>query len=462
MLLKYFFDKALAQASYLVGCQQTNQAVIIDPARDITPYLKAAADENMTIAMILETHIHADYVSGARELADATGAALFLSGSGGGDWSYTFLDETRGDRALRDGDTFLLGNVRFTVLHTPGHTPEHVCFLLTDTLAADQAMGVFTGDCLFVGDMGRPDLLESAAGVVGSSDIGARGQFANMLRFKRLPDYLQVWPGHGAGSACGKALGSTPSSTLGYEKLFNPAFHFSDEDAFVRWLLAGQPETPPYFTHMKRINKHGAALLRELPPVERLEGFALADILKTQANVIDARPDAHDASVIGGAIRIVPVSKFNTYAGWMVDYHQPTYLIAMADAVESLVRDLRAVGIDDVRGVFTPRDVENTLTFLAQTDNDGAAALIERGALVLDVRGESEYESGHIDGAVNIPYGMLAQHAGQLPRDTPILVHCQSGVRSQIAMSVLDKLGFTNAVNLRDGYTGWEHWRQRA
>ncbi len=462
MLLKYFFDKALAQASYMIACQKTHQAVIIDPARDTTRYLKAAADESMTITVITETHIHADFVSGAHELATVTGAPLYLSGEGGADWSYTFLDAGRGDRAMYAGDSFMLGNIRFDVLHTPGHTPEHICFRITDTAGADKPMGIFTGDCLFVGDMGRPDLLETAAGVVGSKAIGARGQYANMLRFKDMPDYLQVWPGHGAGSACGKALGSTPSSTLGYEKLFNPAFHFSDGVSFERWLLAGQPETPRYFGRMKQINKHGAPLISELAPIDALEGFTLADILKTNANVIDARLDTRDGSMITGAIRIVPSTKFNTYAGWMVDYDAPTYLIAAPNDAEGLIEELRAVGIDDVRGVFAPREVESAIRFMAQTDVAGAAALIEQGALVLDVRAASEYDAAHIDGAINLPYGVLAEHADELPRDTPIIVHCQSGIRSQIAMSVLDKLGFTNAINMSDGYSGWEYARENA
>src|SRR5690606_11978012 len=180
MLLKYFYDPALSQASYMVGCQACGEALIVDPARDITPYLEAAAAENLRIAHVVETHIHADFVSGSRELVDACGATLYLSAEGGPDWQYDFADENT--RLLRDGDTFAVGQVRFDVLHTPGHTPEHIVLLLTDTAAADRPMGLFTGDCLFVGDVGRPDLLETAAKIANTAAAGARQQFANVER----------------------------------------------------------------------------------------------------------------------------------------------------------------------------------------------------------------------------------------------------------------------------------------
>ncbi|MFN8528257.1 MAG: MBL fold metallo-hydrolase [Anaerolineae bacterium] len=460
MLLKYFYDRALAQASYFVGCQQTGEAVLIDPMRDISPYLAAAAEEGMTIVAITETHIHADFVSGARELAACTGAPLYLSGEGGPDWSYTFLDPGRGDRALYDGDHFMVGNVRIDVLHTPGHTPEHLCFIVTDTKGANRPLGIFTGDCVFVGDMGRPDLLETAAGVIGSAQVGAHGQWLNMLKFQAMPDYLQIYPGHGAGSACGKALGAIPTSTVGYEKMFNPAFQFTDESSFVRWMLSGQPETPHYFKHMKRINKIGAPLLADLPVPQPMEGFILGDVLKSDANLIDARPDMRDGSVIGGSLRIFPTNKFNTYAGWMVDYDLPTYLIVDMDGLPELLKSLRAVGVDQVEGYFPPAEVESAERLLPHTDVEGARALIVSGAALLDVRAASEYDDGHIADAVNIPYGLISANIAHLPRETPLIVYCQSGVRSAIATSLLVKLGFSNVVNLNGGFDAWQKANQ--
>jgi hydroxyacylglutathione hydrolase len=229
MLLKYFYDSGLAQASYMVGCAETGEAMVVDPSRDVTPYLESARQEGLRITHVTETHIHADFVSGSRELADRSGARLYLSDMGGQDWKYGFEAVL-----IHAGDSWHVGNIRIEAIHAPGHTPEHLAFQVTDTAHADAPIGLFTGDFLFVGDVGRPDLLEEAAGIANTSETGARQQFANVHRFKTMPDYLQVWPGHGAGSACGKALGAIPSTTLGYEKLFNPAFQFDNEESLNR------------------------------------------------------------------------------------------------------------------------------------------------------------------------------------------------------------------------------------
>jgi hydroxyacylglutathione hydrolase len=239
MLLERYYDESLAQASFLVGCERTREAIVIDPNRDVARYVKAAAARRMTIRYVTETHIHADYLSGARGLAEAARATLLLSGHGGADWSYRFADGD-GVRLVQEGDEITLGAVRLRVLHTPGHTPEHVAFLVTDTAAGDAPMGIVTGDFVFVGDVGRPDLLEKAANVRGSMEQSARQLYASLQRLRTFPDYLQLWPGHGAGSACGKALGAVPQTTLGYERVVNPAFQQATEAEFVRWVLAGR------------------------------------------------------------------------------------------------------------------------------------------------------------------------------------------------------------------------------
>ena len=246
MILKHFYEEKLAQASYLIGCVSTGEALVGDPNRDVEQYIKAAETEGLRITHVTETHIHADFVSGSRELAARTGATLYLSDEGDENWKYAFAEEA-GAVLLRDGDTLMVGNIRIEVLHTPGHTPEHLIFLVTDTAEADKPMGAITGDFVFVGDVGRPDLLEKAAGVEGSTDAAARTLFRSLEKFKEQPDYLQVWPGHGAGSACGKRLSSVPQSTVGYERMFNWAFSIEDEDEFVRTVLAEQPEPPKYF-----------------------------------------------------------------------------------------------------------------------------------------------------------------------------------------------------------------------
>lgn len=451
MLLKYFYDKSLAQASYMVGCQACGEALIVDPARDITPYLEAAAAENLRIAHVVETHIHADFVSGSRELVDACGATLYLSAEGGPDWQYDFADENT--RLLRDGDTFAVGQVRFDVLHTPGHTPEHIVLLLTDTAAADRPMGLFTGDCLFVGDVGRPDLLESAGGNSAySSEQGARDQFRSVQALKALPDYLQVFPGHGAGSACGKAIGSLPSSTIGYERRTNPAFAFDDEAEFVAWLLADQPETPTYFAQMKRVNRDGSPLLATMSAPQPMEGFILEEALRVGALVIDTRADGGH---VPGAIHIPPADKFNTYAGWFVNYSAPTYLIAAPEDMTRLVSDLRAIGVDNLPGYFTPAEVDYLSVELPVIAVEEAQRQIAAGALVLDVRGASEYASERIAGSINIPYGLLPGRLDDLPRDRPLVIHCSSGVRSQIAASLLMKAGFKDFANMDGGIEAW-------
>ena len=243
MFFRRFYDDQLAQASYLVGCQATGQALVVDPNRHIEPYLRAAEAEGLRVTHVSETHIHADFVSGARELARRAGATLLLSDTGGADWRYRYAAED-GATLLADGDRFLVGRVEVKALHTPGHTPEHLTFLVTDTTVAGEPMGALTGDFIFVGDVGRPDLLERAARVAGTMETSARQLFQSLQRFAALPDYVQLWPGHGAGSACGKSLGAVPQSTLGYEKRFNWAFAVEDEDEFVRAVLAGQPDPP--------------------------------------------------------------------------------------------------------------------------------------------------------------------------------------------------------------------------
>jgi hydroxyacylglutathione hydrolase len=458
MLLKYFYDAELAQASYMVGCAETGEALVIDPARDTTPYLQTAAKEGLRIVHVAETHIHADFVSGSRELAARTGASLYLSDMGDEPWKYAFADEPN-VILLRDRDTWTVGNVRVEVMHTPGHTPEHIAFLITDTKAADRPIGVFTGDFLFVGDVGRPDLLEEAAGLIGTKEIGARQQYRTVERFKQLPDYLQVWPGHGAGSACGKALGAIPSTTLGYEKLFNPAFQFSDEDAFVAWLLDGQPEAPRYFAQMKQVNKAGPALLATLPSPTRINRRRLDKAIASGATVFDLRAaDDFARAFVPGSLNVpATANNFTTYIGWFVDYTRPVFLVVPDVAqIGDVLRSLRAIGVDHVTGYAGPEVVAGvTATLPVMRAEDLAAARGKSGLLIVDVRGRSEYREEHIAGAANIPLGFLPQHLDQIPHDQTIVTQCSSGYRSQIAASLLRARGFDNVANLDDDRETW-------
>jgi hydroxyacylglutathione hydrolase len=462
MLLKYFYDAKLAHASYLVGCQAVGEAIVIDPGRDVAPYLQEAEANEMRLAAVAETHIHADFVSGARELAERSGARLYLSDEGDADWKYSYHEEYD-HQLLVDGDHFKVGNIRFEVVHTPGHTPEHICFLVTDTAGADKPIGIFSGDFVFAGAAGRPDLLEKAAGISGTAAEGARRMFHSLQRFKQLPDYLQVWPGHGAGSACGKGLGSIPSTTAGYEKLFNPALAYDDEEAFIRYLLADQPEPPRYFAVMKRVNKEGPAILRDLPEPPALPVVRLPELLAGGAQVVDTREtDAFAAQHLAGTINI-PAGQLSAWAGWLVNYETPLYLIATPGAVTTIVRDLRYIGIDQIGGYFDTAAMEA----LAATDYprqsyagvrpaEIAGQILNGDVVLLDVRNQAEWQEARLPNGRHLMLGYLPQRAHELASDKPVVVQCRTGNRSAIAASILQAHGVTAVLNLEGGIHDWQ------
>lgn len=258
MIFRRFYDDALAQASYLIGCERAGEALIVDPNLAIETYLEAAAHEGVRITHVTETHIHADFASGSRALTAATGAELHVSDEASEGWRYGVLAEP-GVHALHDGDRVTVGMIYIDAVHTPGHTPEHLMFLVTDGARSQYPVGALTGDFLFVGDVGRPDLLELTAGEAGSAHAAATQLYASVQRFKALPDYLQLWPGHGAGSACGKSMSSAAQSTLGYERIANWALQPMSERDFVEQVLQGQPTPPPYFGAMKQRNRDSVA-----------------------------------------------------------------------------------------------------------------------------------------------------------------------------------------------------------
>ncbi len=457
MLLRYFYDERLAQASYLVGCVATGEAMVVDPNRNSAAYVAAAEKEGLRITHVTETHIHADFVSGSRELAAATDATIFLSSMGGEAWQYDYRTDPH-VVLVQEGDSWMVGNIKVAVMHVPGHTPEQMALVITDTAATVEPMGVFTGDFLFVGDVGRPDLLETAAGQVGTKEAGAKQQFQSVQRFKELPDYLQIWPGHGAGSACGKALGAVPSTTLGYEKRFNPAFQFAEEAAFTRWLLADQPEPPRYFAQMKRVNKAGPALLATLPPIRQLDRLEIDQLLAADALVVDLRSRAdYAAAHLPGTISISAHKNFSTYVGYFVDYDAPCAFVAPAEeAVDEVVAALRAIGVDQISGYALPAVVESDAVQLPEWSADElAAAQAHNGLAVIDVRNRAEYVAEHIQGAKHIQLGQLPQRLAEIPRDRPVITQCASGYRSQIAASLLRAQGFDNVRNLRDGKEQW-------
>jgi hydroxyacylglutathione hydrolase len=457
MLFKRIYDEDLAQASYFIGCQASGTAIVVDPRRDIQVYLDEAKRNAMTIAAVTETHIHADYLSGARELAAATGATLYLSDEGGDDWQYRFEHE-----GLRDKSDIKVGNITLKAVHTPGHTPEHLSFLVTDGAASDKPGYILTGDFVFVGDIGRPDLLDEAAGGENTRLPMAKTLFRSLKeKFLTLPEYVQVWPGHGAGSACGKALGAVASSTVGYEKLtawWVPYLLRDDEEGFVAALLEGQPDAPLYFGRMKRQNRAGPALLGQRPPLTRLEGEALQKRLAEGATLIDTRPrQVYAVDAVPGSLHVPAGTSFVTWASWIINPERQRgelVLLAESEAQANALRDqLARVGIDNVTSYAT------TLAGLATEPVDRVAPKeLEqlKGAFILDVRTKNEYDAGHIASATQLHGGRIVWHLDKLPKDRPIITYCQSGARSAVVASALRAAGFGDIRELEGGYEAWK------
>ncbi|MCL6526143.1 MAG: MBL fold metallo-hydrolase [Thermaceae bacterium] len=463
MLFKQIYEEGLAQGSYLIGCQASGEAIVVDPRRDIRVYLEEAQKNGMRIVAVTETHIHADYLSGARELAKATGATLYLSDEGDAAWKYSGLEGFE-YRLVKDGDAIRLGNLSLKVVHTPGHTPEHISFLLTDGAAASEPGYFLTGDFVFVGDLGRPDLLEEAAGIAGTAEPGARRLFKSLKeKFLTLPEYVQVWPGHGAGSACGKALGAVPSTTVGYERRFAwwaDYLRNDDEEGFVQALLAGQPEAPYYFAVMKRLNRDGMPILGDLPKPRELTPEQFQRKLKEGALLVDTRDKlAFAGGHIHGAINLPDNKNFSTWAGWLLPYDQELILLAGEERVPELVARLVRIGLDRVVGYIPSLEgyTEGELETVSQISAAEAKQRWERGEVaVLDVRGADEYQAGHVPGALNIHAGRVMNHLGAIPKDKPVVVHCLGGDRSSTAISALMAAGFTNLINLTGGIRAWQ------
>ncbi len=473
MLFRQIADPHLAQYAYLIGCQKTGEALLIDPERDIDRYLQIAEEEGLRIAHVAETHIHADFLSGARAFAER-GTPVYLSAEGGEDWQYAWPEKGDYDiTLLRDGDTFQVGNIEIEAVHTPGHTPEHLSFLVTDHGGgASEPMGIVSGDFVFVGDLGRPDLLETAAGETGALEPAAHDLYASVQKVRDLPPFLQVWPGHGAGSACGKVLGAVPQSTFGYEWRYNSAIQTAKESeaAFVQAILEGQPEPPLYFARMKRQNRDGVPLLDALPQPEMLDAEALASLADNRdVTIIDTRPrESYLRGHLPGAI-LAPFDKtFTTVVGSYVEPDEPIYLVIEPSDIEQAVRDLVRIGLDDVRGTIAPEALaeygrgNDTLRMLKSIDFDELDGRRHyTNVEILDVRRQDEWDRKHIPDARHIPHIRLADHLDELPRDKTILVHCQTGVRSAVAAALLEAHGFCVAY-VGDDFDNWKERHREA
>ena len=461
MLLERIYDEDLAQASYFIGCQAKGKAIVVDPRRDIAVYLDLAAKNGMQIVAVTETHIHADYLSGTRELAAKTGAQAYISDEGEPDWTYgpDFDSAVR----MKHGHRIELGNITVEASHTPGHTPEHLSFLITDGAQSDEPGFMLTGDFVFVGDLGRPDLLDEAAGFVDTRFQGAKDLFVSLRdRFLTLPDYVQVLPAHGSGSACGKALGAIAASTVGYERNFSwwsLYLRNDDEQGFVDELLSGQPDAHAYFGRMKVENKIGPAVIGDAPELIEYTADELRSALEADSVIfVDTRHnnEVHEGTV-ARSLNIPGASKAASYGAWVYDPQvEQRSLVLLAESSEEAeeLRDhLVRVGIDAVRGYITSLDgLELVRPKLVQPD---ALDEFER-VMLLDVRNHTEYAEGHLPDAVQLSGGRVLWNLDLFPAPETgtIVTYCQSGVRGSIAASALRRAGY-DVAELEGSYAAW-------
>jgi hydroxyacylglutathione hydrolase len=454
MLLRQFIIDGLGHLSTLIADESAGVAAIVDPRRDVDVYLDAARAADVRISHVVETHLHNDYVSGGRELASLTGATHVIGA--GAELAYEH-------RPARDGDVLEVGALRFTVLDTPGHTPEHVAYAVADTSRATEPLLLFTGGSLLVGAVGRTDLLGEA------NALPFARQMFHTLHDVILPneDFVGVYPTHGAGSLCSTGISSTPSSTIGFERRHNRMVRPADVDEFARTLLRGQPAFPAYFARMRPTNQAGPRLLGGRVPEPRPLSIADARAaLEGDALVVDLRPPAdHALAHVPGSMSIPTGSSFGTWLGWVVDPDRPLILL-LADPADwdDAVRQALRVGYESILGHIRGG-------FAAWVEAGGASEssgrmtvdqladrLVSGGSqapLVIDVRQLGEYTAGHIPGAVHIAAGSLQQRLDDLPRDRPLATMCASGYRSSVAASLLRRAGFRDVSWVANGVPEW-------
>ncbi|MCE1247371.1 MAG: MBL fold metallo-hydrolase [Firmicutes bacterium] len=446
MYLKPFFVKGLAHISYLVGAG--TQCAVIDPSRDVQVYIDEAKNMGFRITHILETHLHADFISGHLDLAEKTGAVIVGPKSGNMQFGHT---------AVSENDEFFIQNLKFRVLETPGHTPEHLSYVVYDASRGEEPCSVFTGDTLFVGDAGRPDLFP------GRADELTEKLYHSLEKLKNLPDFTEVYPAHGAGSLCGKAISAKRSSTMGYEKKYNPTLQDMSIDEFKAKLLSGMPEAPDHFSRCSETNRQGPALLRELPsPVP----FSPADFKKFYENnnsiILDVRNFcAFCGGHIPGAINIDIGSNFPTFAGWILPVGKPILLITDCENdMEKALTGLRQVGLDNVAGWLEGGIYNWNLNGypIASIPQISVEKLkedcVRQKAFIIDVRSRREFDSYHLEKAVNIPVPELRTRYSEI-KNEPIIVMCASGQRSAMAAGILRSAGIVNVVNVPGGITAW-------
>ena len=444
-----FYLGCLAHASYLLASE--GEAVVVDPQRDVELYLKAAADHGFTIRHVFETHLHADFVSGHKELAARTGAQIYIGRQAGATFPHV---------AVSDGFTLKFGKVSIRVLETPGHTPESICLVFTDTEKSAAPWAVLTGDTLFIGDVGRPDLSPRHS----ADELAAMLYDSLHHKLLTLADDVLVYPAHGAGSLCGKNMRAERSSTIGVERLANYALQIKSKEEFIAQLTSHLPARPEYFAKDAEINRTGAPALSDLPPLRAVAPIELEHMLQEGEIVLDVRAgDEFAAAHVPGSINIALSGQFATWAGTVLGLTASPVLIADTEQQieEARVRVAR-VGIETLDGylaggVAAWRQVGLPVATIPQiTVNELNVRLQSTQVQVLDVRREPEWDAGHIEGAAWWPLDNFKVSPPEFDHNTPLAVHCKSGYRSMIAASLLRRAGFTHVQNLVGGFDAWE------
>ena len=456
MILEQYYLGCLAHASYLIGDAETGIAAVVDPQRDVEGYIEDAARLGLTIKHVFLTHFHADFIAGHLELRDKVGAQIHLGAQADPDYAFA---------PMADGSTVELGSVRLQVLETPGHTPEGICILVYDlAVDADKPHAVLTGDTLFIGDVGRPDLMAS----IGISADDLAGMMYDSLRSKvlPLPDETLVYPGHGAGSLCGKNLSSDTVSTIGVQRLFNYALQPMSKRKFVLVLMQDQPQSPQYFSYDAALNKRERPTLDQT--IERvMVPLTLDEVLEQQAagaQVLDVRdPADYEGAHLAGAISVGIAGSFAPWAGVVLDQTRPIIVIADPGLEEEVAVRLGRIGFDHMAGYLDGgmQALAVRPDLVRRTDRITAPTLAEQlgssdSPAILDVRAPSEWSDGHIAGSVNLPLNLLQGRLEEVPKTRPLVVQCAGGYRSAIAISILEGQGVTGIVDLVGGLGAWE------
>ncbi|MGC2196560.1 MAG: rhodanese-like domain-containing protein [Terriglobales bacterium] len=449
MYFEQFYLGCLAHASYMLASE--GEAVVVDPQRDVEIYLNAAEEQGVRIRHVFETHLHADFVSGHREIAERTGATIYIGPHGGARFARV---------EVGDGFQLQVGKVRIQVLATPGHTPESICLVVTDEEKSQSPWAVLTGDTLFIGDVGRPDLSES------HTPAELAGMLYDSLHNKllKLPDDVLVYPAHGAGSLCGRNMRAERSSTIATERLTNYALQIGSRQEFIRELTSKVPVRPEYFLQDAEINRDGAGALSQLPELAAIPPHELRALLEAGVTALDVRPgEVFAAGHVPGSVNIALSGQFASWAGSVLGLSARPVLIAESDEQLSEARlRLARVGIEDARGYLQGgfaawKQAGLPVADLLQIPVGTLRDWLKAGeALVLDVRREGEWKAGHIKGAVWSPLDTLERSLPQADPNSLIAVHCKSGYRSAIACSVLKRAGFRNVANVVGGFDAWQ------